>query len=45
MREKTLYSSARSSQSTVYSPGEAPLIELMIPRDSKMRLSVRQQSG
>ena len=32
--EKTLYSSARSSQSPVYSPGEAPLIELMIPRDN-----------
>ena len=32
--EKTLYSSARSSQSQVYSPGEAPLIELRIPRDN-----------
>ena len=32
--EKTLYASARSSQSPVYSPGEAPLIELMIPRDN-----------
>ena len=31
--EKTRASSARS-QSPVYSPGEAPLIELMIPRDN-----------
>jgi len=33
--EKNLYISARSPQSPVYSPGEAPLIELMIPRDNE----------
>ena len=32
--EKNLYISARSPNTSVYSPGEAPLIELMIPRDN-----------